>query len=160
MIELSTSPELSNLQTTRSKLEDESRRLTEERKSLEERMRLLEENIRIEELKKDNKAANDSISDLKSKIDNLEKRFSELSQPGENAVPHAESPMPSEVVPEEPKDLSSDQTETATVPETETEPEEEHEVEAIAVTELGEPVVEQEVSTQKKREEKKKRRLF
>ncbi len=123
-------------------------------------MRLLEENIRIEELKKDNKTNNDTISDLKSKIDNLEKRFSELSQPGENVTPPVESPQPSQFVPEETKDLSSD--ETVTEPETETEPEEEHEVEAIAVTELEEPVVEQEVSAQnlKKREEKKRRRLF
>jgi len=160
VIELSTSPELSNLQSTRSKLEDESRRLTEERKSLEERMRLLEENIRIEELKKDNKANNDTISDLKSKIDSLEKRFSELSQPTENVTPVAESAQPAEVVPEEPKDLSSEQNETATEPEIETESEEESHVETFAVTELEEPVVEQEVSTQKKREEKKRRRLF
>ena len=123
-------------------------------------MRLLEENIRIEELKKDNKATNDTIFDLKSKIDSLEKRFTELSQPSENVTPPAETAEPSQVVPEEPKDLSSEQTETPTVPETETEPEEEHEVEAIAVTELEEPVVEQEVSAQKKREEKKRRRLF
>ncbi len=160
MIELSTSPELSNLQTIRSKLEDESRRLTEERKSLEERMRLLEENIRIEELKKDNKTNNDTISGLKSKIDSLEKRFSELSQPSENVMRPAETAQPDQVVPEEPKDLSPGQTETATEPETE--PEEEHDVEAIAVTELEEPFMEQEVSAQspKKREDKKRRRLF
>lgn len=158
VIELSTSPELSNLQSIRSKLEDESRRLTEERKSLEERMRLLEENVRIEEIKKDNKATNDAISDLRSKIGNLEKRFSELSQPSENVTSSVENPQPSEIIPGETKYLSSDQTATQT--ETEIEPEEEHELEAIAVTELEEPVVEQEVSAQKKREEKKRRRLF
>jgi hypothetical protein len=134
--------------------------LTEERKTLEERMKLLEENIRIEELKKDNKATNDSIFDLKSKIDSLEKRFSELSQPTENVTPVTESTQPAEVVPEEPKDLSSEQTEVATEPETETEPEEEPHLETFAVTELKESVVEQEVSAQKKREDKKRRRLF
>jgi len=59
------------------KLEDESRSLKEERKNLEENVKELEQKT-VEALKNENKATRQAISRLKSTIDELGQRLSNL----------------------------------------------------------------------------------
>ena len=80
MMKLSTSKELEGLQNKKTGLEEESHSLKEEQQSLDERVKVLEEKIAIEELKNNNKATREAISQLESKIDELEQRLKETSK--------------------------------------------------------------------------------
>jgi chromosome segregation ATPase len=78
------------LQDKRTKLEDESRALKEEQKNLEENVKELEQKI-IERLKNGNKNTRQDISRLKSLIDDLGQRLSQLPQAKESAEPSDEA---------------------------------------------------------------------
>jgi hypothetical protein len=86
---LSTSKELEELQNRKAGLEAESLSLTDKQKNLDERVKVLEEKIAIEELKNNNKATQEAISQLESKINGLERRLKEVSL--EPNAPKAES---------------------------------------------------------------------
>ena len=77
---MSTSKELEELGSKKAVLQAESRSLKEEQANLEERTRVLEEEIAIEQLKNDNRTSRDAISNLKSKVDELEQRLKETSR--------------------------------------------------------------------------------
>ncbi len=69
---MSESQEFHNM---KAKLEEDSRSLNEERKNLEERLKILEEKIAVEELKKRNAATREVISQLKTRISELEQKL-------------------------------------------------------------------------------------
>jgi len=71
--------ELQELHDIRAKLEDESQSLKEEQKKKEETVKALEEKI-IEELNNKNEKARQSISQLNSKIGDLERRLEQIGQ--------------------------------------------------------------------------------
>lgn len=82
--------ELKELQDKRTKLEDESRGLKEEQKNLKENVKELEQKI-IERLKNENKNTRQDISKLKSVIDDLGQKLSQLSQTEESVEPFDEA---------------------------------------------------------------------
>lgn len=66
---MSVSQELENIRTG---LEEESRSLNEERKLLEDKVKTLRDKAAIEELRKNNVATRDAITQLKTEINELE----------------------------------------------------------------------------------------
>jgi len=85
---LSEHKDLEKLQAKRTKLEAESRSLKEEQKKLEYSVKILEEKVLIEELSNNNKVAQDAISQLEAKLNDLENRLKQPSQaPPENPAP-------------------------------------------------------------------------
>ena len=78
--------ELKELQDKRTKLEDESHGLREEQKNMEENVKELEQKI-IERLRNENKNTRQDISRLKSIIDDLGQRLSQLPQAQEGSEP-------------------------------------------------------------------------
>jgi hypothetical protein len=150
---LSTPEELEQLQTARTRLEEEHQTLEEQQKNLELRTKILEEKITIEELKRDNKSKNEAISQLKSKLDGLDQRLSSMLDT--TSAPSFEPKQ--ELVTTEVVDQV---TETeAVVTETQTE---EHEEDNVTVTALENPAApeQEEVGFFNKQHEKKKRKLF
>jgi hypothetical protein len=104
---MSTSKEFEDLQNRKTGLEKESLSLKDLQKNLEERTKILEEKIAIEELKNNNKAASEAISQLESQIEGLERRLKDVSMEpnapkGESVeVKIAETPQAvEEIVPE------------------------------------------------------------
>jgi chromosome segregation ATPase len=89
-LKVSLPKELKELQDKRTKLEDDSRGLKEEQKNLEENAKELEQKI-IERLKHENKDTRQDISRLKSVIDDLGQRLSQLPQAEESAEPSDEA---------------------------------------------------------------------
>jgi len=147
---LSTSNELEELQNRKTRLEEESRSLKDRQKSLEERTKVLEEKIAIGELENINKATQDSISQIESKIQGLEQRLKEVSQES-----YAEKPVQKEFIPAEPPQ------ETPTTPETVETVMEDEEEETFTVAAPEEPVIEQPTQGEgKKSHEKRKRKFF
>lgn len=74
--------ELQELQDKRAKLEDEMQSLKEEQKKKEERTKALEEKI-IEELNSKNEKARQNISQLDSKIGDLERKLEQIGKDSE-----------------------------------------------------------------------------
>jgi len=79
---------LQELQNIRKGLEEESRSLNEERKSLEDKVKILRDKIAIEELRKSNAAVRGIISQLKTQINELERK---LNEPIETPTPSQQS---------------------------------------------------------------------
>jgi chromosome segregation ATPase len=75
--------ELKELQDKRTKLEEESHGLKEEQRNLEENVKELEQKL-IEGLRNENKITRQDISRLKSVIDDLGQRLSQLPQTPES----------------------------------------------------------------------------
>jgi len=75
---LSTPVEIEQLQNEKTRLEEESRALDEELKQLEIRWKILDEKVAIQELKSENAAKKETISQLESKIGLLETRLEKL----------------------------------------------------------------------------------
>jgi chromosome segregation ATPase len=142
------SKELQELQNKRAKLEEESVSLKNEQTNLEERVRVLEEKVAIDQLTKGNDTAREQISQLASKVDELEQRLS-----GKIPSPIKEAPPPQEVpaLAEEP---APEPAETG-------EPEEPHE-DIVTVAELEGPIAGQEEfgEESKRRSDRKKRKFF
>lgn len=76
---MSISKEFEDLQNRKAELEKESLSLKDTQKNLEERTKIIEEKIAIEELKNNNKAMREAISQLESQIDGLEHRLKDVS---------------------------------------------------------------------------------
>lgn len=115
---------------------------------------MLEEKIAIEELKNSNKMTREAISQLESKINELEQKLKEVPQLPETPKPEEE--IPSEVA------KTPEPTEEATPEIAETMPEEPEE-EVVTVTALEDTMVAQQEElgeNLEKRHEKKKRRFF
>lgn len=74
--------ELQELQDKRAKLEDEMQSLKEEQKKKEERAKALEEKI-IEELNNKNEKSRQNISQLDSKIGDLERKLEQIGKDSE-----------------------------------------------------------------------------
>jgi len=70
--------ELQELQDKRAKLEDESLTLREEQKRLEEKAKALEQKI-IQELSNKNDDARQKVSNLSSKVNDLEQRLKRIA---------------------------------------------------------------------------------
>lgn len=85
-LEVSLPKELQELQDKRIKLEEESRCLKEEQKNLEENVKELEQRT-IERLKSANKNTRLEISRLKSMVDDLGQRLSQLPPAQEGSEP-------------------------------------------------------------------------
>jgi chromosome segregation ATPase len=85
--------ELGELRNKRARLEEESRSLEQEMTSLDNRMKTLEERIAIEELENSNKAKQEAIAQLNSKIAELEQRLKNMSEVTEKPEPAFE-PVP------------------------------------------------------------------
>ena len=151
MTELSTSKELEELRNKKAGLQEESRSLNDKQTNLDERVKVLEEKIAIEELKNNNKAALDAISQLESKLDTLERRLREVSQ--EPEVHEQEKPHPLVTETQQIEETAPVATETAP---------EDSEEEVITVAAPEEPTIaEQETFTESKsRHDKKKRKFF
>lgn len=133
MIELS---QLEELKKIRTDVEEESRSLKEERKECEEMVNVLQEKIAIEQTKKDNKLTRESITQLRSKIDELGQTLKEISQPGEASAP---------------LDVKPEATTEDQKPENE----------VVTVTALDNSVeIQQEEAVEHKKQEEKKHRFF
>jgi hypothetical protein len=78
-MKLSTPLEMEQLQNEKTRLEEESHNLDEELKQLEIRSKILGEKIAIQELKNENAAKKQTISQLASKIGMLETRLEKLA---------------------------------------------------------------------------------
>lgn len=126
---------------------------------MEQRIRLLEEKIAIEELNNNNRAAREAVSQLESKMSELEQRLRQVRQ-----IPETTKP-PEETIPEVHETPPSEPTEEV-VPETsETKPEEpeeleEPEEETVTVTALEDSTETQVSEDLKRRSDKKKRKFF
>jgi hypothetical protein len=77
-MKLSTSLEMEHLQNEKTRLEEESRALDEELKQLEIRSKILGEKVAIQELKNENDAKKQTVSQLASKIGMLETQLEKL----------------------------------------------------------------------------------
>ena len=131
---MSTSTELEELQNKKAGLQDQSHLLQDQHKNLEEKVKVLEEKIAIEELKNSNKDAQEAISQLESKVNDLRQRLEQVTK-----EPKPEQPVENreQIVPP----TEAQQVET-TSPETlETITENEPEKEAFTVAPPEEPVL-------------------
>jgi hypothetical protein len=153
MTEMSTSKELEELVSKKAVLQAESHSLKEEQASLEERTKVLEEKIAIEELKNDNKAAREAVSNLRSKLDQLEQRLKEASRTPETQS--TSEPLPQTVNAPEPKQESA-----VVIAEAATEGTEENFV-TVGPLESAMTTEPEKINEDlKKHEEKKKRKYF
>ena len=75
---LTTSIEIEQLQNEKTHLEEESQNLDEQLKQLEIRSKILSEKIAIQELKNENSAKQQTLSELSTKIGMLETRLEKL----------------------------------------------------------------------------------
>ena len=152
---MSTPNELEELRNRRVKLEEESHSLKDKQTNFEERVKVLEEKLAIAELQNNNKMTRDAISQLESKMNELEERLNKTLQAPEPAEP-AEKVTPEEnVVPEPVEEAAQEVAETEV--EKAEEPEEPEE-EAVTVKPFEDAfVTEQE---DKKRSDKRKRKFF
>jgi len=75
---MSTHGEIEQLQNEKTRLEEESHALDEELKQLEIRWKILDERVAIQELKNENAAKKEAVSQLQSKIGLLETRLEKL----------------------------------------------------------------------------------
>ena len=152
MIELK---ELEELQSKKTKLEDESRSLEEKQKTLDERLRTLEEKLAIRELEAKNQKMRDAVNDLESKVKELEGKLN--SPPGK---PETFKP------PEEPKTKEAEMVkgESGKIAEHKPEARKESDVVITAFGDSNAHVVEQKVGQpdkdSAKQPEKKKRKFF
>jgi hypothetical protein len=138
---MSTSPELEELRIRRTELAEESRALEQKQKALTERTEVLEEKLAIRELENNNQNRRESIKQLESKIDELDRHLT------------------STVTKSEPSALTNEQPTEAN------EPVQEETIEMdVAVVPLEEPPTVEEAENlaeeMKRHQEKKKRRLF
>lgn len=84
-VKMSVSQELENIRTG---LEEESRSLNEERKLLEDKVKTLRDKAAIEELRKNNAATRDAITQLKTEINELEQMLNgTIEAPAPNQQP-------------------------------------------------------------------------
>lgn len=153
MIKLSTSKELEELRSKKVELEEESHSLTEEHKNLEEKVKTLEEKIAIQELTNSNKGTREVISQLESKINDLERRLNEVSKEPAVFEPRLEVKPELAETPEQTEEMTPETAET-----TSEEPED-----VVTVAPLEEPMLAQEEEFGEnltKQREKKKRKFF
>jgi uncharacterized coiled-coil protein SlyX len=90
---LDASKELEELQSKKAKLEDESRALKAEQTNLEQRIRVLEGRVAVEMLKNNNKIAREVVSQLESKLNELEQRLKHVTQ-APQAADHSKETVP------------------------------------------------------------------
>lgn len=76
---MSTPTEIEQLINEKTRLEEESRALDEELKQLETRSKILSERIAVQELKNENDAKRQTISELASRIGSLETQLEQLA---------------------------------------------------------------------------------
>ncbi len=76
---MSTPTEIEQLINEKTRLEEESRALDEELKQLETRSKILSERIAVQELKNENDAKRQTISELASRIGSLETRLEQMA---------------------------------------------------------------------------------
>jgi len=153
MIKLSTSKELEQLRSRKTELEEQSHSLTEEQKNLEEKVKTLEEKIAIQELTNGNKGTRDVISQLESKISDLERRLNEVSKEQTTFEPKLEVKPEVVEAPEPTEEMTSETAETISE-----EPED-----VVTVAPLEDPMLAQEEEFSEnltKQREKKKRKFF
>lgn len=138
---MSTSPELEELRIRKTELEEESRALEQKQEALTERTEVLEEKLAIQELENNNLNRRESIKQLESKIEELDRHLTRTIMKSE----------PSALTNEQPTEVN--------------EPIQEETMEMdVAVMPLEEPPTVQEAENiaeeMKRHQEKKKRRLF
>jgi uncharacterized coiled-coil protein SlyX len=153
---LSEPKELEQLRSKRAELEGESRSLEDEQSDLVNRVKMLEERIAIEELENGNKTKQEAISQLRSKIDELEQRL-------KNVPIGQQSPRPEPSVEATPPIAEPSEVEEPPAEVTEPVQEEEPEETTVTVTPLEEPMAaEQEESGEsfKRQHDRKKRKFF
>ena len=112
---------------------------------------MLEEKIAVEDLKNSNKTAREAISQLESKINDLEEKLEKTSRT-------PETPKPTEEIVSE-WDETPEPTEEAT-PEAEKTMPEEPEEETVTVTPLEDSITAPQEVEDKKPSDKKKRKFF
>lgn len=147
--------EFEELQSKKTKLEDESRSLQDKQKSLEERLKILEEKLAIKDLEAKNQRMRDAVKDLESKVNELEDKL-------ESPLKEPELFKP----PEEPETKEVGMIQDESVETAEHKPEA-HAESDVVITTIGDPdvqVVEQKASQPEKdsakQPEKKKRKFF
>jgi len=147
--------ELEELQSKKTRLEDESRSLEEKQKTLDERLKTLEEKLAIRDLEAKNQRMRDAVKDLESKVKELEGRLN--SPPGK---PETLRP------PEEPKTKEAEMVkgEPGKIAEHKPEVQKESDVVITAFGDTNAHAIEQEVGQpdedSAKQPEKKKRKFF
>ncbi len=77
---MDTSFELERLQNEKARLDEESRALDEKLNQLETLFKILTEKVAIQELRNDNAAKKQTINQLSTRIDMLEKRLAQLAK--------------------------------------------------------------------------------
>jgi hypothetical protein len=150
---LSDSKELEHLQNRRAELEEESNSLGQQQQNLEIKVKTLEERIRISELENTNKTRLEAITQLESKMGELEQRLKAVEKPGSYESTN-EAKLEINEVPESAEEVTTSASETN---------EEEPEAEVVAVAAIEDPmIVEQEENSEnlKRQNEKKKRKFF
>lgn len=143
------SKELEELQNQKTRLDEESRSLKGRQENLEERVKVLEETIAIEQLKNNNKATREAITQLESKIDELERNLEKVSREPETNKPQVEPEVAETPKPDE---TPFETAETTT---------EDSEEEFVTTTATEEPMMtEPEIDEGKRTHDKKKRKFF
>jgi hypothetical protein len=138
---MSTSPELEELRIRKAELAEESRALEQKQKTLTERTEVLEEKLAIRELENNNQNRRESIKQLESKIDELDRHLTSATTKSEPSAPTNEQPTEAN----EPAQEETIETDVAVMP-----------LEEPQTVEEAENLAEE----MKRHQEKKKRRLF
>lgn len=142
------------MQNRRTGLVEQSCSLTKQRENLEEKVKMLEEKIAIADLEDNNKAKLEAITQLESKVNELEQKLKETLE--EPRSLESEGETKSEIVePQEPTEEMASQTSQVA--------EEEQEDEAVEVKAIEDPIIaehEEFAEGLKKENERKKRRFF
>lgn len=146
MIELSNSKELEQLQDRRTKLEEESNSLEQQQRNLDSKVKTLEERIKINELESINKTKREAITQLESRINELEQKL----KPQEETKSYESMDQDS---------LKTTEEVTTTAPET---VEEEPANEVVDTGVIEDPMLaeQEEFSENLKRQNEKKKRKF
>lgn len=153
MIELGDSKELEQLQNRRAELEEESNSLGQQQQNLEIKVKTLEERIRISELENINKTRLEAITQLESKVGELEQRL-KTGGKTESYESTNEAKLEINEAPESTEEVTASVSKTI---------EEEPEDEVVTVAAIEDPmIVEQEENSEnlKRQNEKKKRKFF
>jgi hypothetical protein len=153
MIELGDSKELEQLQNRRAELEEESNSLGQQQQNLEIKVKTLEERIRISELENINKTRLEAITQLESKVGELEQRL-KTGGKTESYESTNEAKLEINEAPESAEEVTASVSKTI---------EEEPEDEVVTVAAIEDPmIVEQEENSEnlKRQNEKKKRKFF
>jgi chromosome segregation ATPase len=152
---MSETNEIERLRAKRAELEAELRFLKDTKNNLENQVSVLEERIIIEELESENKAKQNTVIQLQSKMTQLENRLKAISQTQDSFTPQKETPRKVAATPL-PKTAETHETDKPASDESQ---EEIIVVEGIDSESLFEEQEEAAENTEKQ-QEKKKRKFF